>query len=154
MNLRTIPVPVLLVVVALAFILNGCASSSSDNSGQAGSADPGSGDATGGIEGVEWDVASSSEQDFSAFGMTATFEDGVVSGKGAVNSYSAPCVVGSDGTLEIGEITSTLMAGSDEANAAESAYFALLKTMVEWELRGQELVLTDGAQSELVLTRE
>ncbi len=98
------------------------------------------------VQDVEWRFASSEGVTIEpgTADITATFSDGTVAGSGGVNSYSGPCTLRADGSLEVGDITSTLMAGSDEANAAEAAYFGTLREMVSWELSGQSLVLSDA----------
>lgn len=145
MNQRTVrALSLLALTVALA--LAGCTAAGTNNSGKADSAG-------GEIEGIEWRVVSSSDVDLSGFGITATFKDDTVAGRGAVNSYSAPCVLKADGSMEVGDVTSTLMAGSDEANAAESAYFTLLRSMVSHKLEGDTLVLTNSAGAQLTLER-
>lgn len=154
MTKRIAPILSLLVLAAALFLLGGCSSSGSQSTRLAD--DPGTTGPVANareIEGVEWKVVSSSEEDFTSFGMTATFRDGTVAGNGAVNSYSAPCVLGDDGSVEVGDVTSTLMAGPEASNAAEARYFELLKSMVTYRFEGEDLVLSDAADKELTLRR-
>ncbi|MHB8706668.1 MAG: META domain-containing protein [Coriobacteriia bacterium] len=62
----------------------------------------------------------------SSYGITALFADGQVGGHGGVNSYGATYETGSGGSLKSGDITSTLIAGPEDANRAEQGYFGLL----------------------------
>lgn len=78
-------------------------------------------------------------------GVTLTFQDGSAGGHAPVNTYSADYTATDSGGLELGAITATLMAGSAEAMAAESAYFALLDTVDGYTtVDGGELYLFDG----------
>lgn len=138
---RWVVIPVFFGLGLLA--LSGCS---------AGESASGDGDAASGVEGVEWQLVSGvSSVDLSEAGITATFADGLVTGSGGVNSYTAECTLALDGTVEIGEITSTLMAGSDEANAAEAAYFGLLQQVESYEVDGDGLTLRDADDNGLLL---
>jgi len=95
-----------------------------------------------------WSVSAINPADFA---ITASFSNGRIGGNGGVNSYGGPYAIGADSSLTIGTITSTLMAGSDEANAAESAYFALLDQVRYAEISGDTLLLTDGNGNELLI---
>jgi heat shock protein HslJ len=95
-----------------------------------------SGGSAAGLEDVEWQLVASSVSavDLGAYGITATFSDGTVGGTGGVNSYGAPYTVRGD-ALEIGDVTSTLIAALDEqANVAEAAYFGLLPETAHYEI--------------------
>lgn len=140
------PWVVISLVVGLSLLtLSGCAPGDGDGSA-------GDGSAAAGIEGVEWMLVSGvSAVDLAEAGITATFADGLVSGSGGVNGYTADCVLAEDGTIELGEITSTLMAGSDEANAAEAAYFGLLREVASYEVDGDSLTLRDTDDNGLLL---
>ena len=107
-----------------------------------------------GLEGVEWHLsaASVSSSDLGGAGITARFEDGLVGGTGGVNSYSAPYEAGRTGSLEIGDVTSTLIAALDaEANTAEAAYFAVLGEVAGYVLEGGTLTLLDANGNELLV---
>lgn len=99
------------------------------------------------LEGVEWQLAGSSvtEADLPAAGITATFDGERVSGFSGVNQYGGPYTAGDDGSLEIGELASTMMAGPEPLMAAEHAYTAALGGCDGWEVEGDTLTLkTDG----------
>jgi heat shock protein HslJ len=84
-------------------------------------------------------------------GITVTFEDDRVGGPGPVNGWSAGYTASADGSLELGPIASTLMAGPDEAMRAEEAYFALLEEVDGYTTVGAgELYLFDGEANTLV----
>ena len=95
-----------------------------------------------------WSVSAINPADFT---ITLAFSDGQIGGNGGVNSYGGPYETSADNSLTIGTITSTLMAGSDEANAAESAYFALLDQVRYAEVSGDTLTLTDANRNELLI---
>jgi heat shock protein HslJ len=113
----------------------------------------GGGSAADDLEGIEWRLVASSvsASDLGAAGITATFSDGQIAGTGGVNSYGGACTIGDDGAIQMGEIASTLMAGSDEANAAETAYFALLGEVARYEVSGDTLTLRDAGGNELLV---
>ena len=84
------------------------------------------------------------------FAVTLRFADGQLSGNGPVNRYSGPVTLG-QGTLSVGDIVSTKMAGPPEAMAAEQAYFSALTAATGWEAVDQNLTLVDSAQSPLLV---
>jgi heat shock protein HslJ len=111
------------------------------------------GGSAGDIENVEWRLVGSSvsSTDLGAAGVTARFADGLVGGTGGVNSYGGDYKLGSGGAIELGEIASTLMAGSDEANRAEAAYFALLRDVASYKVDGDTLTLYDAGGNESLI---
>jgi heat shock protein HslJ len=72
---------------------------------------------------------------------TAKFEAGRVSGSGCVNSYTAAYTAADDGTIEIKQPASTLMAGPPKANEQERAFFAALTTAEKFQVDGDTLKL-------------
>lgn len=99
-----------------------------------------------------WSVSSVSASDVE---ITATFADGTVSGRSAVNTYSAPYTARtsdstSSGTFTAGPVTSTEMAGSPDAMRAEGAYVTLLQQVDSFRLDGAGLTLADGAADQLI----
>jgi len=105
------------------------------------------------LDGTAWRLVASSVSaaDLGAAGITASFDDGRIGGSGGVNSFGATCTLGRAGSISVGDIESTLMAGSDEANAAEAAYFALLAEATTWRIDEGRLVLGDDAGSPLLV---
>ena len=79
------------------------------------------------LEGTNWTLVdwSATSADAAAFGVTAAFEDGQISGHAPVNSYSGECAVGGI-KFSPGAIASTEMAGPPQAMEAEGIYFDLL----------------------------
>ncbi len=104
------------------------------------------------IDGTEWDLvaASVSSSDLGAAGITISFADGQIGGNGGVNSYGGAYTAGRSGTLEIGEIASTLMAGPQELMDAEAAYFSLLREVRGYTVDGETLTLTGEGGDELL----
>jgi heat shock protein HslJ len=107
------------------------------------------------LEGVEWQLADSSatDVDLTAAGITAAFDGENVSGFAGVNQYGGPYTAGDDGSLEIGEIASTLMAGPEPLMQAEGAYLAALKGCDGWEVGGDTLTLTTGDEDTLIFEK-
>ncbi len=80
------------------------------------------------LAGTSWqlDTAEGAAVDLRAFPITLAFDESLLSGQAAVNTYRAEYHADETGGLEIGEIASTKMAGSEEAMAAEAAYLKVL----------------------------
>jgi heat shock protein HslJ len=104
--------------------------------------------ARGSVEKVEWRLATAQGQDMSAFKITATFDQGTISGFSGVNSYAGPCTLGDDGSLKLGELISTLMAGTPEQDAAEQKYMGLLQASSARKYEDSQLVLLDAEGAE------
>lgn len=128
-------VAVLVAVAALVGLaLTGCASEEPSDRGS--------------VEKVEWRLSTAQGQDMSGFQITATFDAGTVSGFSGVNSYAGPCTLGDDGSLTLGNLISTLMAGTPEQDAAESKYMDLLRSSAGWKYEDSQLVLLDADGAE------
>lgn len=99
-----------------------------------------------------WSVSSIDPADFT---ITAVFEDGRMGGTAAVNTYGASYEADGDGSLAIGAVTATEMAGPEPAMQAEATYFELLRRVRAYRLAGEELTLLDGDGNEvLIFARE
>jgi heat shock protein HslJ len=98
------------------------------------------------LEGVEWTLAgtSATDVDVSVAGITATFDGKLVAGFSGVNQYGGPYTAKDDGSLEIGEIASTLMAGPEPLMKIEGAYLELLKGCDGFRVEGDTLILLTG----------
>lgn len=109
-----------------------------------------------GLEGIDWELQGSSASSigFREFRMTARFEDGTVSGRAAVNGYTAKYEVGGGGSLRIGELTSTLIAGTPDAMRAEETYFTMLRAVRSWGVANGQLELRDGEGNPLLIYTE
>lgn len=64
-------------------------------------------------------------------------------GEGGCNRFSASCRAEAGGHLRIGEIASTRMACPDAGR--EAAFFAMLRSVVRYELDAKMLILSDSA---------
>ncbi len=135
--MRSVVVPLVsLVVVAL---VTGC-----------GGDEEGGSDA-GALEGQPWVLTSGIDvpQDVAVVWPSATFEDGTVGGSTGCNQYSGPYTV--DGaSLEIGQLASTQMACAPPADRIEQSYVAALGRVAGWRVDGEQLVLTDADDAELL----
>jgi heat shock protein HslJ len=129
------------LLLGLLVALTACSSSGSKPTS---ATPPKGGDASG----VEWILTGSTMNsvDFSKSGITARFESGRISGFGGVNQYSGPCVLGADGSVKIGPLISTQMAGPPLLMKAETTYLGLLETANSYSVSGPTLTLvTPGA---------
>jgi heat shock protein HslJ len=108
-----------------------------------------------GLEGVEWQLVESSATaaDLTAAGITAVFDGERAAGFSGVNQYGGPYTAGDDGTLEIGEIAGTLMAGPEPLMQAEQAYLEALKGCDGWAVSGDTLTLTTADDATLRFTK-
>jgi heat shock protein HslJ len=102
------------------------------------------------LDGTSWRLTawSASSQRADAFPITARFEDGGVSGRSAVNTYRGPVTYGADGTLAIGAIATTRMAGPEPAMRAEHLYLELLGQAGRYRVEGSTLTLLDANGNE------
>jgi len=107
------------------------------------------------LEGVEWTLVESSMSsvDLSAAGITANFDGEKIYGFSGVNQYGGPYTVEDDGTLEIGELASTLMAGPEPLMRAEQVYLELLSGCDGYRVDGDTLTLLTGESETLVYER-
>jgi heat shock protein HslJ len=75
--------------------------------------------------------------------LTAVFaEDGTLSGSAGVNTYNASYTT-SDGTIEIGPVATTKMAGPQDLLDQEQQYLAALDRATTYTVRGDSLELRD-----------
>jgi heat shock protein HslJ len=134
---RSVVVPVVsLVVVAL---VAGC-----------GGDEEGGSDA-GTLEGRPWVLTSGVDvpQDVAVAWPSATFADGTVSGSTGCNQFSGPYTVDGD-SLELGQLAQTQMACAPPADRIEQSYVAALGRVARWRVDGEELVLADADDAELL----
>jgi heat shock protein HslJ len=85
---------------------------------------------------------------------TLTFNEGLLNGTGAPNSYRGPYTAGEGRSLTIGNIAATLMMGLSEVpGIPERSYFAYLNKVARWDIRegNLELYTSDEAGAERVL---
>jgi heat shock protein HslJ len=105
------------------------------------------------LDGTSWTLTSwsASSLDPAEFNITAIFKDGQVGGNSGVNSYGGPYEVGSRGSFQVGEIVSTLMAGPEPAQRAETIYHELLKQARKYAVDGDTLTLSDANGNQLLI---
>lgn len=103
------------------------------------------------LDGTEWTLVawSVSSQKATDFPITLSFEGDKLGGQAPVNSYGGTYEA-SGGSLTLGDVNRTLMAGSPEADRAENAYFGLLEQAERYEVEDGRLKLLDGAGNELL----
>ena len=81
----------------------------------------------------------------------ALFAAGRMSGNSGVNQFSAAYTANDDGTIEIGEIASTQMAGPPAATAVEEAVLAGLRAAKTYYADGKTLTLYDDNDEALLV---
>ena len=118
---------VALIVVALV-VVAGCGDSTpSSGSRSASTATPGGGPLEGGWSLTRYVVDGAMTATPSGVSIDADFSNGRVSGNAGVNTYSGTYEAGGSGSLQIGPLVSTQMAGPPAAMAAETAYLDALE---------------------------
>ncbi|MDP1876857.1 MAG: META domain-containing protein [Actinomycetota bacterium] len=91
---------------------------------------------------ANWTLTSASDAAIlPSLGITLEFTDTDASGFGGVNRYMTTFTSSPEGALDFAEIASTMMAGPDDAMAAEQAYTAALGTVTGYTVAGDELDL-------------
>jgi heat shock protein HslJ len=105
------------------------------------------------LDGTDWVLAawSVSSIDPADVEITATFVDGQVSGRSAVNTYGGTYSAGPGAAFSVGDLTSTEIAGPEPAMRAEAAYVALLREAGAYRLDGGRLTLSDDAGNALLV---
>ncbi|MGV8084035.1 MAG: META domain-containing protein [Coriobacteriia bacterium] len=98
------------------------------------------------LDGTSWRLAewAATELDPGDFTITASFEQGRISGRSGVNSYSGPYRAASGGSFSASNLAMTEMAGPEPAMKAESLYIGLLIESTNYRLDGARLVLSDA----------
>ncbi|MEZ5184233.1 MAG: META domain-containing protein [Candidatus Nanopelagicales bacterium] len=98
--------------------------------------------------GSDWILVGPNTPDVRLAGRNVTLrfgEDGTVSGRAPVNTYSGPFTADDDGALELGPITQTEMGSEDpDLMAAESQYFQALGLVDGFDTDGEQLFLRTG----------
>ena len=119
-----------LMALALAGVVAGC--------GGTASQDPAA------LEGVQWTLTASSETgaDLTDLGISARFDGTSMTGFSGVNTYTGAYTAFEDGVFGAGPFASTMMAGPDDAMAAEAAYMKLAEAAEMYEVADGRLTLT------------
>lgn len=144
------PLTLLVAVLLLAIpALAACGGSSSASSTGSPAAGP-----TGGPGLVaSWSLIGANDATIDlSTGITLTLTDTEASGFGGVNNYTTTFTSGPDGDLNFAQIASTKMAGSSEAMASETAYFAALDAVDGYTVHSNETELDLFVDETLVLT--
>jgi heat shock protein HslJ len=126
----------LLVLAAMLGVTVGCSSTG---------ADP--------LSGTQWRLTgwSVNSIDPSSVTITVKFADGQISGNSGVNSYGGPYTVGPGGSITLGALAMTEMAGPEPAMRAESAYQTLLAQVGSYTVAGGKLTLYDKGGNESLI---
>jgi len=98
------------------------------------------------LSGTAWRLTtwSTDSPDPLQFTITAAFDDSRISGTSAVNSYGGTYTATASGDFSVGELQTTLMAGSEDAMNAEHRYLELLSQARKYMVNGSTLTLYDG----------
>jgi len=97
---------------------------------------------------VGWSISSIHPESVT---ITAGFANGQISGNSGVNSYSGSYTEGAGRTFSVGSISSTLMAGPEEAMRAEAAYLTLLEETRSYQRADGTLTLYDAGGNESLI---
>jgi heat shock protein HslJ len=127
----------------LAILLVGLASACGGDDEGGGAEDPS-------LEGTPWVYASGLDVvGWEEAPPSATFADGRVYGSTGCNGYNADYTLDSD-SLVLGPIVATRIACLPPRDEVERAYLAALEEVAAWRIDGEELVLLDADESELL----
>ena len=102
------------------------------------------------LEGTPWVLASGVDvPGWEAHAPSAQFADGRLSGSSGCNRYSADYTLDGD-ALTLGPAVATKMACPGTAGAVETAFTGTLGRATGWRMDGEQLVLVDGEDEELL----
>ena len=134
MRCRCVSLAVLLVAAAMGFVVSGCSGAKS-------------------LDGTEWELTgwTVSSIDPVSVSITASFDDGQVSGSSGVNIYSGTVKAGRGGSFAAGPLAATEMAGSELEMRAESLYLTLLAQARFYQVTDTTLTLRDGGGNESLI---
>lgn len=82
--------------------------------------------------------------------VTAEFKQGKIGGNASVNSYSGPYTTASGNKITIGQLSTTLMAGSQPLMKQEQTYLAAITQATNFTVTADALALTDATGATLV----
>ena len=105
------------------------------------------------LAGTSWRLTgwSVSSIDPASVTITASFKDGRIGGTSGVNSYGGLYSIGPGGSIAIGALSSTLMAGPEPAMRAEAAYDTLLSQVASFKIADGKLTLLDKGGNESLI---
>lgn len=101
----------------------------------------------------KWSLTGAADATLPNFEITLEFADGKVAGKSAVNRYMGSFESANPGELKFGPLATTMMAGPEDAMAAEQAYLAELAKVNGYRLDGDQLILLVGTDEVLTYTK-
>jgi heat shock protein HslJ len=108
------------------------------------------------LAGTSWRLqeCSASSSNPADFTITAQFDETMMSGRSAVNSYGGQYTATTDGDFSVGPLVQTEMAGSEPAMRAESIYFSLLQSARKYTVDGTTFTLYDENWNALLIYSE
>ena len=109
------------------------------------------------LDGTKWKLTgwTLSSLDPKDFAITLAFSGGNISGSGGVNSYGGSYEAKADGSISLGPISMTEMAGPETAMRAESAFFTLFGQTKSFKVKGDALTLFDkNGNEQLIFKRD
>jgi heat shock protein HslJ len=139
-------------VVLLLPILAACSTSSestSPASGEVIGAQPAGGAP---LAGTSWVLASGPFTAGDVTTVTLDFAEDELSGNSGVNAYGGGFTSSEDGSLQIGPLRSTLMAGEPDAMTLEQEYLAALQSVFGYTVADGTLTLFGAADQVLTFT--
>jgi heat shock protein HslJ len=105
------------------------------------------------LNGTSWKLTgwTLSSIDPASVTITVKFADGRISGNSGVNSYGGSYSVGLGGSITLGPLSMTEMAGPEPAMRAESAYQTVLGQVASYKAAGGKLTLYDKGGNESLI---
>jgi heat shock protein HslJ len=142
--------------LVLVTVLGACGGSATSDAGASASVAASAVGPVGGpgLVDTQWNLVAAAidSSDLSAFAITIEFTDTAATGFGGVNQYSASFTSSPEGAMDFGEIASTMMAGPEDAMAAEQVYLEALRTVTGYTVTGDQLDLFVDQQQFLTYT--
>lgn len=139
----------LLLPVLAACSTSGGGAAPSPSTGEVVGAQPAGG---GPLAGTSWVLASGPFTTGDLSTVTLDFAETELSGTSSVNTYGGGYTSTEDGSLQVGPLRSTLMAGEPDAMALEQEYIAALQSVFGYTLEGDTLTLFGAADQVLTFT--
>ncbi|MGV1003288.1 MAG: META domain-containing protein [Candidatus Nanopelagicales bacterium] len=101
----------------------------------------------------KWDLTGATIDDVVDRRITLEFKGEKVSGFSGVNRYMGSFESPAPGEMKFGPLASTMMAGPDDAMAAEAAYLAELAKVTGYRLEADKLILVADSGDVLTYTK-
>lgn len=109
------------------------------------------------LDGTAWTLASLNGSDLiEGTAITLSFTNGEAGGDSGCNSYGGQYTTTSGGTIEFGEIVSTLRACADQrVNEQETAYLDALRNAAAYQIAGDQLqIMNTAGEMTLMFSRQ